>query len=220
MNFMRKNWYYVGGGLFVILAIGLAIFWNDMSLLRKLMWLSWMALLAHQFEEYGRPGGFPAVTNIAWMPSKEGKPDRHRLNRQGALFANVFFAYPFYVLPILFPNLIWLGLATVLFGMAQFGVHGIIINRKLRSLYNPGLFTVIVLFWPIGLTYIWYVIANQLVQWWMWLVAIGYLALAAFLGLYVLAFRLFADPNSPYPFDQSEMERFHVPEKLAKLLAR
>ena len=104
--------------------------------------------------------------------------------------------------------------------MAQFGVHGIIINRKLRSLYNPGLFTVIVLFWPIGLTYIWYVIANQLVQWWMWLVAIGYLALAAFLGLYVLAFRLFADPNSPYPFDQSEMERFHVPEKLAKLLAR
>ena len=220
MNFMRKNWYYVGGGLFVALAIGLAIFWNDMNTLRKLMWLSFMALLAHQFEEYGRPGGFPAVTNIAWMPSKEGKPDRYKLNRQSALFVNVFFAYPFYVLPILFPNLIWLGLATVLFSMAQVGVHGIVINRKLRSLYNPGLFTVIVLFWPIGLTYIWYVIANQLVQWWMWPVAIACLAFAAFFGLYMLAFHWLADPNSPYPFDQSEMERFHVEEKLAKLLAR
>ncbi|CUS03231.2 conserved membrane protein of unknown function [Candidatus Promineifilum breve] len=219
MNFMRKNWYYVGAALFVVLGIGLAIFWNDMSLLRKLMWLSFMALLAHQFEEYGRPGGFPAVTNIAWMPSADGKPDRYKLNRQGALFANVFFGYLFYILAILFPNLIWVGLATVLFGMAQLGVHGIIINRKLRSIYNPGLFTVVFLFWPIGLYYIWYVVVNQLVQWWMWPLAIVYLALAAYFGLYVLAFRIFADPNSPYPFEPSEMERFHVKEKLAKMSA-
>lgn len=216
MNFMRKNWYYVGGGLFVVLALGLAVFWNDLSVLRRLMWLSFMALLVHQFEEYGWPGGFPAVTNIAWMPAQGGKPDRYKLNRQGALFANVFFGYTFYILAILFPNVIWLGLATVLFGMAQVVVHGIMINRKLRSIYNPGLFSVVFLFWPIGSYYIWYVVANQLVQGWMWPVALVYLALAANIGLNMTAFRWFADPNSPYPFSQSEMERFHVKEKLGK----
>jgi hypothetical protein len=49
------------------------------------------------------------------------------------LCVNVFAAYPFYVLPIVFPNLIWLGLAQILFGMAgQLIVHGIVINRKMR----------------------------------------------------------------------------------------
>lgn len=217
MNFMRKNWYYVGGGLFVVLAIGLAIFWSDMSMLRKLMWLSFMALLVHQFEEYGWPGGFPAVANMVLSPSEGGKPDRYKLNRQGALFANVAFGYTFYILAILFPDLIWLGLATVLFGMTQFSVHGIMINRRLRSIYNPGLFSVIFLFWPIGIYYIWYVVVNQLVQWWMWPVAIVYLAFSAYIGLNMVAFHRFADPNSPYPFDQTEMERFHVAEKMAKL---
>lgn len=219
MNFMRKNWYYVGGGLFVVLAIGLAIFWNDMSVLRKLMWISFMALLVHQFEEYAWPGGFPAVMNIAWQPDQRGKPDRYRLNQQTALFVNVFFAYPFYILPILFPNLIWYALAQVLFGMAQFGVHGILINRKLRSIYNPGLFAVVFLHWPIGIYTIWYVVVNHLVQWWMWPVAIVLLAFAAFFGINMMISR-FADPNSPYPFDQREMERFNVQQKLEKLSVR
>ncbi len=220
MNFMRKNWYFVGAGLFVVLAVGLAIFWNDMSVLRRLMWMSYMALLVHQFEEYGWPGGFPAVTNIAWMPSKGGKPDRDKLNQQGAFFANVVFAYTFYILSILFADQIWMGVATALFGIAQFGVHGIIINRKLRSIYNPGLFAVIALFLPIGIYYLWYVISNQLVQWWMWPVAIVYLGIAAYVGLLKMAFSWFADPNSPYPFSQREMERFHVKEKVEKLTVK
>ena len=87
LNFMRKNWYYVGSGIFVVLAIGLAILWNDMSVLRKLMWISFMALVVHQFEEYAWPGGFPAVMNIAWQPKEGGKPDRYQLNRQTSLFA-------------------------------------------------------------------------------------------------------------------------------------
>lgn len=72
MKFYRRNWYYVGGGLFVVLAIALAILWNDMSVLRKLMWISFIALLVHQFEEYAWPGGFPAIMNIAWQP-KDGE---------------------------------------------------------------------------------------------------------------------------------------------------
>lgn len=78
------------------------------------------------------------------------------------------FAYPYYVLPIIFPSLVWMGLGQVMFGMAQLVIHGIVINRKLHSIYNPGLFAVIVLHLPIGTCYIWYVIAHGLAQWWMW----------------------------------------------------
>ena len=219
MNFLRKNWYYVGGGLFVVLAIGLAIFWKDMSVLRKLLWISFMALLVHQFEEYAWPGGFPAVMNIAWQPGEKGKSDRHPLNQQSALFVNVFVAYPFYILPILFPNLIWLGLAQILFGMAQFGVHGILINRKMHSIYNPGLFAVVFLHWPIGIYYIWYIYAQGLVQLWMWPVALLLVAVVAFFGVNMPVSRWFNDPNSPYPFSEKAMARFHVREKIKKLSA-
>ena len=218
MNFLRKNWYYVGGGLFIVLAIGLALFWNDMSMLQRLMLMSFMALQAHQFEEYARPGGFPAIMNYAVQPGGD-KADRFPLNRMSALFVNWIFAYPFYILPILFPDLIWLGLAVVFFGMAQFGFHGILVNRKMHSVYNPGLFTVVFLFWPIGLYYIWFVVVNGLTQWWIWPVAVVILGAAAFFGIYMPESH-FKDENSPYPFDQAEMERFHVREKLEKLSAQ
>jgi hypothetical protein len=213
MNFTRRNWYYIGGVIFVALAVVLGFFWNDFSMLRRLMLISFMALLVHQFEEYAWPGGFPAVMNIAWQPSGD-RADRSPLNRNSALFVNVLFAYPFYILPIIFPALIWLGLAQVLFGMAQFGVHGILINKKMHSLYNPGLFAVVFLHWPIGIYYIWYVVANSLVQWWMWPVAVVILGAVAFLGVNMPAEKWFKDQNSPYPFSEKEMARFRVQEKM------
>jgi hypothetical protein len=113
--------------------------------------------------------------------------------------------------------LIWLVLAPVLFGMGQFGVHGILINRKLHSLYNPGLFAVAFLHWPIGLYYVWYVVVNGLVQWWMWPVAVIVLGAGAFFGVRMPVGHWFRDPNSPYPFSKKEMARFHVQEKLDRL---
>jgi Protein of unknown function with HXXEE motif len=219
MSFIRKNWYYLGGVLLVALAAVLAIFWSDISMLRRLMLMSFMALLVHQFEEYAWPGGFPAVMNIAWMPGGD-RPDRSPLNRKGALFVNVFFAYPFYILPIILPKLIWLGLAQVLFGMAQLGVHGILINKKLHAIYNPGLFAVVFLHWPIGIYYIWYVIVNGLVQWWMWPVALVILGAAAFVGVNLPVTRWFKDENSPYPFGENEMARFRVREKMERWNAK
>ena len=206
MNFLRRNWYYLGGVLFVVLAIALVIFWNDMSMVRKLMWISFMALLVHQFEEYAWPGGFPAVMNIAWQPSG-GRPDRSPLNRNTSLIVNVFIAYPFYILPIIFPTLIWLGLAQVFFGMAQFGVHGILINKKMHSLYNPGLFAVVFLHWPIGIYYIWYVTVNHLAGTGDFL--IGVIAcIAAAILMFLLPIRLMANKESKYPFAEEEVYGF------------
>ena len=43
----------------------------------------------------------------------------------------MLFAYPYYILPIIFPGLVWMGLGQVMFGMAQLAIHGIVINRKM-----------------------------------------------------------------------------------------
>ena len=59
MSFMRKNWYYVGGVLFVILGAVLAATWSVLSVPQRVLLMSFMVLLVHQLEEYAWPGGFP-----------------------------------------------------------------------------------------------------------------------------------------------------------------
>ena len=212
-----QNWYYVGGVLFVGLAFLVGFFGGSVNPLSKILTLSFMALLVHQFEEYALPGGFPAIMNSAWM-GEQDVPDRYPLNRKSAFMVNVIGAYPFYILPILFPNLIWLGLAQVLFGMAQILIHGILINVKMKSWYNPGLAAVVLLHWPIGIYYIWYIYANGLIQSWHWFAGIGVTVLAAML-IINLPVQLLKTKNSEYAFSAEEMKRFNMPEKLKRLKA-
>ncbi len=214
MSFMRRYWYYVGGGLCVALAVLLAVIWKDISTLQRLLLMSFMSLLLHQLEEYAWPGGFPAIMNIAWMPAKGVRPDRYPLNRQAALFVNVFFAYPYYVLPIILPGQVWMGLGQVMFGMTQLIIHGIVINRKLRSVYNPGLFVVVFLHLPIGIYFIRYVVVNGLAAWWTWPLAFVWLAAGAVVGVAMPVTRWFSSKDSPFAFSREEMARFHVQAKL------
>lgn len=218
-RFLSKNWYYAGGVLFVALAFLVGFFGDALDPLRNILLLSFMALLVHQFEEYAIPGGFPAVFNIGLMGEKEF-PDRRPLNRKSALIVNVIEGYPFYLLAVIFPGVIWLGLVQILFGMAQFLIHGIVINLRLKTLYNPGLGTVVFLHWPIGLYYIWYVYTHGLIQPWHWIAAVVCTILAALL-IIMLPIRLFTnDMNPAYAFSAEEMERFHVKEKMANLAAQ
>ena len=216
MNFLRKHWYYVGAFIFVALAVVLAFFWNDISMLRKLMIMSYMAVLFHQFEEYAWPGGFPAIYNIVFRPVGD-KPDRCPLNRQSVVVTNVFVAWAHYALPIIFPDVIWLGFAPVLFGMAQIVFHGIMVNKKMHSIYNPGVFSVVFVHWPLGIYYIWYVVTNGLAHWWDWPLAVVYMAATLVFGVSLPVTHWLKDENSPYAFSEEEMARFHVREKMERL---
>jgi hypothetical protein len=216
MSFMRRNWYYVGGAIVVCLAVFLAVAWRQLDVPRKLLLFSFMALLLHQLEEYAWPGGFPAVMNVAWMPGAGAAADRFPLNRSAALFVNVLFAYPYYIVPIIFPGLVWMGMGQVMFGMAQFAIHGILINRKLGSVYNPGLFVVVFLHLPIGVYYLWHVTAHGLVQWWMWPASVAWVAAGALIGVFLPVTSWFADRQSPYPFSEREMARFHVKDRMSR----
>ena len=71
LNWYRNNWYYVGGGIFVGLAIVMALFGELIDPVRRIMIVGYMGLLIHQFEEYVLPGGFPMVWNIVQSGERE-----------------------------------------------------------------------------------------------------------------------------------------------------
>jgi len=215
MNTIRRNWYNIG----LVVAIGTIIYfhfaWQNMSLLQRLLLLNFAALLLHQFEEYGWPGGEPAIMNMVLRPSST--PNRYPLNQNSAMIINVVISYVIYFIPVFFPEVIWLGLAPVLLGLLQFIVHGIITNRKLRTFYNPGLGAVVLFHIPIGLAYIYYIQAHHLVSAWDWLFAIVYAFLIAFIFLNKMTYTWLADKNSRFVFADAEMRRFNVKEKIERL---
>jgi hypothetical protein len=107
-------------------------------------------------------------------------------------------------------------MAQVLFGMAQLIIHGVIINIRLKSLYNPGLAAVVFLHCPIGVYYFWYVAANGLAASGDYIFAAFATVIAAFfiIGFPILSLR---NKQSKYPFDESELYRYGK-EKLQKML--
>lgn len=211
MKFYRRNWYYIGGILFVILSFGMGFFGHNVSQIQTILVFSFMALLVHQFEEYGLPGGFPAVFNI-FMSGETQTPDRFPQNSNLAMIVNVMLAYPFYIAAILLPNVIWLGLATIFFGLFQILGHGVINNIKLKSFYNPGLAACIFLHGPIGIYYIWYVTSGGLAGTWDYFAGIIGMIVAMIL-IILLPVRLLSTRKAKYPFSQEEMERFCMKEK-------
>jgi len=176
---------------------------------------NFIAVLIHQFEEYSWPGGFPAVANIVLMPSLKLDRIMTPLNQNSSMVTNLIFAYGFYLLPVLFPNVIWLGLAPVLVGLTiQFIGHVIYVNIKLRTFYSPGAAAVVFGFVPIGVIYIYHIIANNMLNLWGWLLAVVYMTVFVFLDFYIIEQKLLGGKNPPHPFDQDEMKRFDVEKKL------
>lgn len=165
-----------------------------------------MAMLAHQFEEYAAPGGFPGIGNIALFGERRN-PDRYPLNANQVMISNVFLTYPFYVIPIFFPGLIWLGLIQIGQGMVQIINHGIVTNVRMKTVYNPGLGTVVFVHWPLGLYYIAYVHEHHLATTADYLIGlVG--AFASMVLLWLGPIRLLRDRNSKYPFTEDQMFKY------------
>src|SRR4051794_36827227 len=61
MNFLRRHWYEVGAVVAIGTTVWLILGWHDMGVLQQLLLLNFVVLLVHQYEEYGWPGGEPAI---------------------------------------------------------------------------------------------------------------------------------------------------------------
>ncbi len=214
MHFVRRHWYSLGLALAAI-----AVVWACLGNLRAvqlILLLNFVVLLLHQFEEYAWPGGEPWIINEVMMPNGS-RPDRYPLNQNNAFVINVILAWPFYLLPVFFPNVVWLGLAPALFGFAQFFMHGVATNRKLMSLYNPGLGAVVLGHIPIGIWYLFEMHSKSILTLWDWLFAALYLAGFVVVGMNAVGYMILADKDSPYPFSPEEMERFRRRHHIARI---
>ena len=163
MKFIRRNWYSIGLAL-AVLATAWA-FLGHLQRIQVILLLNFVVLTLHQFEEYGWPGGFPWIMNEVIRP-RGGPADRYPLNQNNAFFINVVLAWPFYLIPVFFQDVVWLGLAPALFGLSQFIAHGIVINRKLKSLYSPGLVAVVLGHVPLGIWYLVKVCSKGMITLW------------------------------------------------------
>jgi len=218
MKFIRRNWYNIG----LVVAIGTTLFlafaWHNMTILQILLLSNFVAVLLHQFEEYRFPGGFPAIANMAILRSST--PYRYPLNQNSAMITNLLGAYGFYLIPVFFPTVIWLGLAPMLFGILQFVVHGIAANIRLRTIYSPGLGATVFLHVPIGIYYLYYILSTGIISVGDWVIGLVFVFFVAFIWEYKVTFTWLADENSSFAFSEAEMRRFNVQEKIERLFNR
>ncbi|GGF68266.1 hypothetical protein GCM10010912_11580 [Paenibacillus albidus] len=202
MNLLRKYWPDLGILVGVITGIGIGINLQNMSELNLILWLSFVAILVHQFEEYRWPGYFGGLFNVVIFKSEH--PERYPLNTQSAMVINLIIAYVFYLLPVLFPNVIWLALAPIFMGFFQFIWHGIFANLKAKTVYNPGLFAVLVFHFPIGGWYIHYIVTHHLAGAVDWVIGSVYFITAVYL-LIIKGNMWLKNMNSPYSFSKKQL---------------
>lgn len=203
MKFYRLHWYHVGGVLFVALAYGMG-FWGDhFSRIQVILVYSFMAMLLHQFEEYAMPGGFPGLGNVLLLGERKA-PDRYPLNANQVLISNVFLTYPFYVIPVFFPHVIWLGIMQVGQGMLQSPLHGVLINVRLKTPYNPGMLSCVLVQVPVGIYYIWYVHVHGMATRSDFVLGSA-AALLSLVVLWLAPIALLRSRTSRYPFAPEQM---------------
>ncbi|WP_091019633.1 MULTISPECIES: HXXEE domain-containing protein [Paenibacillus] len=202
MNVLRKYWQDLGLVIGLLVCIYVAVDWETIPRINSILWFSFVAILLHQFEEYRWPGYFPGVFNTVLF--KSDSPERYPLNKQSAMIINVFIAYLFYLIPVVFPSVVWLGLAPVLMGFFQIVFHGLVLNVKAKTIYNPGLFTAIFLHLPIGIWYIRYVHEYQLITVTDWIVGVIYFAIAVYIFI-VKGNTWLKNKNSIHTFSPKEL---------------
>jgi hypothetical protein len=213
-KFFRRHWHDVGLVSVLIASVYLAVAWGDLSVLQKILVLNFIIVLLHQFEEYSWPGGFPSLANVVLLPSfaRYMKP----LNQLSSAVANCLFAYVYYLLPLFFPTVIWLGLSTFIVGsVIQVIGHCVVANYRIRSVYSPGVATALFGWLPLGVFYVYYIYEHDLVSGWTWLAAIGYTVVAMYFIFFAVEQTMLGSDDPRYPFDEDELKRLGIPEKFA-----
>ena len=162
----------------------------------------------HHWEEFGFPGGFAGISNIARMGSD--RPAHYPLNQLNVAFGNNWFNYVVYLPPLFFPHVTWLTLCPMWFGLLELVIHAIPFNILVRRVYNPGLFTSIFGFTPIGVIYLKHAYANNLITPIDWLWAIAFAMFNYWVIFYYFGITYLGDRDSPYPFTKEEMDRYNV----------
>lgn len=201
MRWWNRHWYEVGIIPAAIALVVLIATWSETSVLTKIGIINFIGIMVHQFEEYGFPGGTPYFMN-KYM---RGGNERYPLNPFSAMVVNVVIGYVCYLLPVFFPNMIWLGMAPILFGCVfQAFMHIGVFFLKFHRFYNPGVGAVLCIHVPCGIYYICYLASNHLITGRDWIYTAIYLVgMIVFTG--IVGQVLFSSKDSKYAFDRKEI---------------
>lgn len=211
MTWLKSNWQYVGGVLFVALAFFVGIWGSALDPRQRLMILLYMTLLAHQFEEYAWPGGFPLAWNAGASGERE-RYDRYPMNKKGSTFSNLAFWCVYIAFIFLYETpLLLIAAAYMAFG--QVLMHGIMMNVRSHTRYSPGMATAIFVMSPVSIYTLWYLAAHYDVPGWTWWAAV-LLLLVLSACLLAVPLKLTADKNSPDYYTAEELRRGGGPKRL------
>lgn len=130
----------------VVIIVFTVLTWSHWHYLQALALLNLAVIFLHFYEEFELQGGFPKFANTLFVP-KDSTPDIadcYPLKNMSALWTSWRTAIVMYLIPVFFPDVIWLGLVPMIFGgVAQLLIHGIANNVMLKTWYNAGLFVVV-----------------------------------------------------------------------------
>ena len=206
MKFLRDNWFRLGVIVFAALSYYM-IFWgcDQLSSIQKILMASLMVLPIHQYEEYVFSGGGPVVINRGFY----GEQTLYRQypgNWNSIMIVNLS-AYIFYILALVFPQAIWLGIATMLFNLFQLLGHALEMNIKLKTWYNPGLLTAVFGLLPISLWYFSQVWEQHLYSWGDVGLAIVWIGFNYWLAFRSLIYKKLGKLSDRYGFTDAEVSR-------------
>jgi hypothetical protein len=163
---------------------------------------NFVALLAHQYEEYEYRGYFPGQFNRGLFKSESGR--NYPLNPQTAMIVNTALAYPFYLAPLVVKKPAWFGLAPVIVGWAQVVLHGVVLPRRSGARYGPGFVTALLLHLPVGVAYVKTLNRQRAISSADWGKAFGGAVASAVFGVAIPVVVL-RDAASPYAFTDAQM---------------
>jgi len=217
LTFFRRHWYEFGAAVALATVVVLIALSRSLASTQMILALQFVAVLLHQYEEFGKPGGAPLVMNLALRKSPPDLARRYPLNQNSAMISNVGVVYLLYFsAAFLFPGMTWFGLAISLFSLFQIVIHGVLTPRAMGQLYNPGLATTVLLLVPLSLAYIYQVTVNGHAGVLDWILAIATFGGIAVVGVGFLTYVVLASKDSPYPFAPEELARFDVAQKLGR----
>ena len=204
-DYYRKHWFDIGFFLAIAISGILILTWDKISYIQLLHVMNFVVLLLHQFEEYRWPGYLPGQMNGGLF--KSDMPDRYPANPHSILIVNTAGAYPLYILPIIFPEFIWLGLGPVFVAIAQVPAHGILMPIRAKQYYSPGMATAFFLWLPICYLYLKTISDSGLVSSMDWVLGTAYFLVSAII-LIQGPVQFFKDRNTPYRFTVDQLGRW------------
>lgn len=195
------KWYEFMPYIAVFYALILGMFnWN---IEKRALLLEIIFIHMHFYEEFGLPGGFAWGGIKVEMKKVNQDVSKWQLNQLSSFFGNEWFSFIVYLPTLFFPKIHWLILAAIIFAFIELLGHLVVFNIGLKSLYNPGELSAIIL----SIISVWYLIQTipkGIFNWYDLFIALIWIGLNYWIAFRSPIFRYF-NSKKQYSFSKVDL---------------